>query len=197
MNSRFALFFPEKRPFFLEGVDLFDTPIQAVYTSTITSPRWGARVTGKVDSSSYTLLVSEDRGGGSVILPGPTSSSFEPQDFHSIAAIGRIRQDVGTSFGGLLLTDREIEGGGHNRVLGPDFQWRPTDKDQVTGQFLLTDTQTPNLPATNWSAGGRTSALRSTAGRGSSSDTTARANPIPRCAAAGRTRSSSSWMAFR
>jgi hypothetical protein len=37
-NERFALFFPEKRPFFLEGADLFQTPIQAVYTRTITAP---------------------------------------------------------------------------------------------------------------------------------------------------------------
>ena len=148
VNNRFALFYPEKRPFFLESVDLFDTPIQAVYTRTITSPRWGARATGKLDASSYTLLVSEDRGGGSVIIPGPTSSSFAPQDFSSIAAVGRIRQDVGGSFGGLLLTDRENEGaaGGHNRVLGPDFQWRPAGTDQVTGQFLASDTQTPNRP---------------------------------------------------
>ncbi|HET7451282.1 MAG TPA: DUF5916 domain-containing protein, partial [Thermoanaerobaculia bacterium] len=148
VNSRFALFYPEKRPFFLESVDLFDTPIQAVYTRTITSPRWGARATGKFDASSYTLLVSEDRGGGSVIIPGPTSSSFAPQDFSSIAAVGRIRQDVGASFGGLLLTDRENEGaaGGHNRVLGPDFQWRPAQTDQVTAQFLASDTQTPDRP---------------------------------------------------
>lgn len=47
-NERFALFFPEKRPFFLEGIELFSTPIQAVYTRTITSPRWGARATGKI-----------------------------------------------------------------------------------------------------------------------------------------------------
>ena len=80
-NERFALFFPEKRPFFLEGVDLFQTPIQAVYTRTITSPRWGGRVTGKLGSSGYTLLVGQDRGGGSVILPGPQSSTFAPQDF--------------------------------------------------------------------------------------------------------------------
>ena len=46
-NERFALFFPEKRPFFLEGIELFATPIQAVYTRTITSPRWGVRATGK------------------------------------------------------------------------------------------------------------------------------------------------------
>jgi hypothetical protein len=146
VNNRFALFFPEKRPFFLEGVDLFDTPIQAVYTRTITSPRWGARATGKFSSSSYTVLVTEDRGGGSVIIPGSTASSFAPQDFHSIAAIGRLRQDVGASFGGLLATDREVEGGGFNRVLGPDFQWRLGQADQFTGQFLGSDTKTPDRP---------------------------------------------------
>ncbi|HVT61365.1 MAG TPA: DUF5916 domain-containing protein [Thermoanaerobaculia bacterium] len=145
-NQRFALFFPEKRPFFLEGIDLFDTPVQAVYTRTITSPQWGARGTGKIGSSAYTLLVTEDRGGGLVTLPGPTSSSFAPQDFRSRLAIGRLRQDFGSSFGGFLLTDREIVGGGHNRVIGPDFQWRPGAGDTVTGQYLYSDTQTPNRP---------------------------------------------------
>ena len=52
-NERFALFFPEKRPFFLEGADLFQTPIQAVYTRTITSPQWGGRVTGKEARAGY------------------------------------------------------------------------------------------------------------------------------------------------
>src|SRR5262245_2509754 len=42
VNQRFAVFFPEKRPFFLEGFDLFDTPVQVAYTRTITAPRWGA-----------------------------------------------------------------------------------------------------------------------------------------------------------
>src|SRR6185295_3351582 len=50
-NERFALFYPEKRPFFLEELDLFSTPIQAVYTRTITSPRWGLRSTGQVGST--------------------------------------------------------------------------------------------------------------------------------------------------
>jgi hypothetical protein len=69
VNERFALFFPEKRPFFLEGIELFATPITAVYTRTITSPRWGVRGTGKFGQTAYTALVVEDRGGGSVILP--------------------------------------------------------------------------------------------------------------------------------
>jgi uncharacterized protein DUF5916 len=52
-NERFALSFPEKRPFFLEGVELFSTPMRAVYTRTITSPRWGARATGKAYGRVY------------------------------------------------------------------------------------------------------------------------------------------------
>ena len=45
VNERFALFYPEKRPFFLEQVDLLQTPIQAIYTRTITDPLWGGRLT--------------------------------------------------------------------------------------------------------------------------------------------------------
>ena len=70
-NQRFALFYPEKRPFFLEGLELFTTPIQAVYTRTVTSPRWGGRATGELGDTQYTFLVAEDRGGGSIVLPGP------------------------------------------------------------------------------------------------------------------------------
>ncbi|MGH9368743.1 MAG: DUF5916 domain-containing protein, partial [Thermoanaerobaculia bacterium] len=146
VNTRFALFFPEKRPFFLEGVDLLDTPIPAVHTRTITSPLWGARGTGQIGASTYTLLVTQDRGGGSVILPGPQFSIFAPQDFESYAAIGRLRRDFGRSFGGLLVTDRDIVGGGHNIVFGPDFQWALGADDRITGQFLYSESREPDRP---------------------------------------------------
>jgi hypothetical protein len=146
-DARFALFYPEKRPFFMEGSQLFHTPIQAVYTRTFTSPRWGARATGQFDDNAYTILAGQDRGGGTVILPGPSASSAAPQDFSSYFGVGRIQHAFpGRSFLSLLATDREIEGGGHNRVLGPDFQWTPDDHDQVAGQFLLSQTQTPDIP---------------------------------------------------
>ena len=45
-NSRFALFFPEKRPFFFESADLLKTPTDALYTRSFTAPRWGVRGTG-------------------------------------------------------------------------------------------------------------------------------------------------------
>ncbi|HSS44901.1 MAG TPA: DUF5916 domain-containing protein [Thermoanaerobaculia bacterium] len=146
VNQRFALFYPEKRPFFLEGIELYSTLIQAAYTRSITSPRWGVRATGKFDSNHYTVFVAEDRGGGSVILPGPNSSTFANQDFSSFVAMGRLRHDFEKSFVSFLATDREIEGGGYNRVYGPDFQWRAGEHDTVTGQLLVSNTETPNRP---------------------------------------------------
>ncbi|HJT16646.1 MAG TPA: hypothetical protein VJ853_04635, partial [Thermoanaerobaculia bacterium] len=97
-----------------------------------------------------------DRGGGTVVLPGPSSSSAAPQDFQSSFAIGRIQHAfTGRSFASFLFTDREISGGGYNRVLGPDFQWTPNDTNQIVGQALLSMTETPNRPdlAPEWTGG--------------------------------------------
>jgi hypothetical protein len=156
-NQRFALFYPEKRPFFLEGFDLFATPIQAVYTRTITDPVAGGRVTGKTAGVRYTVLVAEDDGGGSAIIPGPTSSSLAPVNFGSTVFIARAKRDLGLSFISVLVTDREHHGTGsgpelerdatgHNRVVGPDFTWRPSGNDVVTGQWLYSNTMTPGWP---------------------------------------------------
>ncbi len=142
-NERFALFFAEKRPFFLEGVDLFSTPFSAAYTRTVTSPRVGLRATGRLGSTSYTALVAQDRGDGLVILPGPQGSDVALQDFVSDVGVARVRRDLGQSFVSLLATTREIHGGGSNRVFGPDFQWRPRATDSFTGQFLWSETKTP------------------------------------------------------
>ena len=148
INQRFALFFPEKRPFFLEGADLLNSPIQIVYTRTITDPNWGVRATGKAGNTSYTILSAQDLGGGLLVLPGPEFSLFAPQDFESIVSLGRVRQDFGEAFGSFMFTDREISGGGHNRVFGPDAQWRPTNSDVFSGQFVYSSTENPDQPDT-------------------------------------------------
>ncbi len=146
VNQRFAVFFPEKRPFFLEGFDLYDTPLQVAYTRTITDPQAGARATGKIGDTAYTILTTKDEGGGATILPGPTRSRFAFLDASSYDTIGRVRHSLGSwGFVGGVLTDREIDGGGHNRVLGPDFQWRMPD-DTVQAQLLYSDTQNPVQP---------------------------------------------------
>jgi len=159
-NARFALLVPEKRPFFLEGVDLFQTPIQAVYTRTVTAPGWGGRITGKAAGIRYTALVAKDDGGGSVVLPSADGSSFAPQDFASMVFVARAKRDIGRSFIGLLVTDREgRDTSSFNRVFGPDFQWRPTATDTITGQWLMSGTRTPNRPdlASEWTGQSMTS----------------------------------------
>jgi hypothetical protein len=153
-NERFALFFPERRPFFLEGIDLFSTPLQAVYTRSFNQPKWGARTTGQLGRSTYTLLLGEDDGGGLVIIPGVNSSDFASQELRSRVAIGRWRTDFGKpgTFASFLVSDREVEGGGYNRVFGPDLRWHPTDQDNVSVQLLMSRSQTPNRPelASEW-----------------------------------------------
>ena len=146
VNSQFALFYPEKRPFFLEGSDLFQTPLQVVYTRSIAAPDWGARATGEVGRTAYTLLVTRDRGGGSAIVPGPTQSSLVTEDFASTAGVARLRTGFSGGFAGLLATDREAApggGGAYNRLFGGDFFWRPTGSDQLTGQLVASDTRLP------------------------------------------------------
>lgn len=143
-NERFALFFSEKRPFFLEGVDLLSTPFQAVYTRTITQPKAGGRATGRFGKTAYTALVTQDEGGGVVILPGPQGSDDAPQDFLSDVGIVRVRHDLGQSYLSLMANTREVRGGGYNRVIGPDVQWRPRPTDTFTGQFLWSETRNPN-----------------------------------------------------
>ena len=120
---------------------MFATPIQAVYTRTITAPDWGGRATGKVGGVNYTALVADDQGGGSVIIPGPASSSFQNQDFKSTVVISRARKDLNAgSFVSGLITDRESGAAGHNRVYGPDFQVRLHGTETITGQVLGSDT---------------------------------------------------------
>jgi len=147
VNNRFALFYPEKRPFFLEGLDLWSSPLQVVHTRTITEPTWGARLTGRPGNGAYTLLAVGDRGGGSLILPGPDGSSFAPQPRDARVLLGRWRQTVGHATIGGLATVREAGNGYRNRVGGVDVQWYPTAADRWIGQLLWSGTRDPGQPA--------------------------------------------------
>lgn len=110
VNERFALFFTEKRPFFLEGLDLFNTPNQLVYTRRIVSPIGGAKLTGKFGAFGVAHLTAVDRGA-----PGLPDALFN---------VTRLRRDFGSnSLVGLTYTDRsELEGSYFNRVLAGDMR---------------------------------------------------------------------------
>lgn len=142
VNQRFALFYPEKRPFFLEGIDYFTTPIQAVFTRTVADPYFGAKLTGKQGANGMGLFVTRDRINN-LILPANEGSASASLDDDVTTVVGRYRRDVGSgsTIGG-LYAGREGNGY-HNRQYGLDAFWRPTQSDSMRVQYIRSDTQYP------------------------------------------------------
>jgi hypothetical protein len=142
VNERFALFFEEKRPFFLEGVDFFATPLNAVFTRTVVNPEWGLKLTGKQGRSAGGVFVTRDEVN-SLIIPSNQRSAFAFLDESVLASVLRYRHDIGESSTiGLLLTDREGDAY-HNRVGGLDGFFRLTPTDELRVQYLYSDTRYP------------------------------------------------------
>ncbi|MCX6551166.1 MAG: DUF5916 domain-containing protein [Acidobacteria bacterium] len=142
VNQRFALFYPEKRPFFLEGIDYFTTPIQAVFTRTVADPYFGAKLTGKQGGNAMGLFVTRDRINN-LLLPANEGSSNASLDDDVTTVVGRYRRDLGSSstIGGLYAGR---EGAGyHNRQYGADLFWRPSATDALRVQYIRTDTEYP------------------------------------------------------
>jgi hypothetical protein len=112
LNERFALFYPEKRPFFLDGLELFDSPNQLIYTRQIVAPLGGVKLAGKLGGTNIaSMVVADDRAyswGGN----------------HSpLFGVSRIRYDFGSSNTlGAVLTARE-DGGSYSRVAASDFRF--------------------------------------------------------------------------
>jgi len=143
INERFALFFAEKRPFFLEGIDYFATPISAVFTRTVVDPSWGGKVTAKSGRNLVGAFVTADRVN-SLTLPSNQSSSSASLDDDVTAGVLRYRRDVGSgSTVGVLYAGRE-SADYHNRVGGLDGFFRLTETDSVTFQYLRSDTRYPD-----------------------------------------------------
>ncbi|MEP1096972.1 MAG: DUF5916 domain-containing protein [Cyclobacteriaceae bacterium] len=140
VNNRFSLQFPEKRPFFLEGADFFNTPLQAFFSRTIADPSYGVKLTGKVKKNAVGLLVARDQVNN-LIIPGFQSSENISLDQEVTNVVGRYRRDVGRNSNvGLLITDREA-GSYYNRAGGIDFFLRPWDPLTIRAQYMHTETR--------------------------------------------------------
>jgi len=142
VNSRFALFYDEKRPFFLEGADYFSTPTRAVFTRSIASPDLGVKLTGKRGDNTFGLIAAED-AVTNLILPYRHSSDSTTLEQANTVIIGRYNRGFGnTSSVGGLLTVRDGDGY-ENRVAGVDGRWKVNDQHTLTAQHLLSETQYP------------------------------------------------------
>jgi len=108
LNERFALFYPEKRPFFLDGLEQFDTPNQLIYTRQIVDPDAGVKMAGKVGGTNIGTLFALDN----------RAQSYDSS--HPFFGIARLRSDIGrNSTLGAVLTTRE-DGADFSRLAGAD-----------------------------------------------------------------------------
>jgi Domain of unknown function (DUF5916)/Carbohydrate family 9 binding domain-like len=140
VNQRFQVFFPEKRPFFIENSDYFKTPINLVFTRNIGDPQFGARLTGKAGPYSLGFLASDDRGPGDSV---PTNSPLAGD--RASFAIARVNRDIfKQSTIGLVYTDWEWPGAkAFNRVGGIDTRLK--FNPNWTGSFQIVESSTQNL----------------------------------------------------
>jgi hypothetical protein len=111
VNERFALFFTEKRPFFLEGIELFATPNQLVYSRRVVDPLVGTKLTGKFGSLNIAHLTAVDE-------------DVDTAGREAVFNVTRLRRDLGSSsVAGLVFTDRSLlDGADYNRVLASDVR---------------------------------------------------------------------------
>ena len=112
-DLRFALFYPEKRPFFVDGSDQFNVPNTLVYTRQIVHPTAAAKVTGKIGGTDLALLSAVD---------DPQISRTPGEN--PVATIVRVRRDfAGQSTAGVLVSDREEGASAYNRLAGGDLRF--------------------------------------------------------------------------
>ncbi len=145
-NQRFPIFFPEKRPFFLEGIDIFSTQIAAVHTRAIIDPDFAAKLTGKTGRNTFGLLLASDNGPGNftadertVILSSLEDTRNRYLDQNAPIGILRLKRDIGKSdsFIGFLGTyyrfvDR------YNKLGGFDGRFRLNKQSTFSWQALGT-----------------------------------------------------------
>jgi len=144
VNSTYSLFYPEKRPFFLDGASYFDTSnFNFVHTRNIADPDFGAKVTGKTNSHSYGLMLANDNNT-SFLLPGNQGSDIAELEESSNIAIARYKVDVGERNNvGVLVTNRSATDY-NNTLVSIDGSYWFSKADSLTYQFAYADTQNPD-----------------------------------------------------
>ena len=136
VNQRFEVFFPEKRPFFLDNAGYFTTPENLFFSRRITDPEFGARLSGKLGHWNLGVLAADDRAPGHLEDP---SNPLDQQ--RARIGVGRLQREFAKeSSAGVLVTDREF-GGGFNRVESADLRLRLSPVWTVDGQAIMSQTR--------------------------------------------------------
>lgn len=143
VNTRFALRYPEKRPFFLEGADFFLTPMEAVFTRTVYDPVWGAKMSGKIGKNAVGVFATQDRYNN-LVFPSNQGSAITSLDENVFGGVFRYRRDLGkNSTLGVLYTGR-VSDNYSNHVGGVDGFFRLSRTKTFNVQYLYSKTDYPD-----------------------------------------------------
>ena len=142
INNTFALFFDEKRPFFLENADYFSSNYNLVYTRNIGAPDFGAKITGRMDKHTLGMFVADDEET-TFVVPGNLGSSIATIEDKSINMALRYRYDYSEDLSlGVTSTLRDADDY-HNYLLAVDGKYQITDTDTLRVQYARSETLYP------------------------------------------------------
>ncbi len=131
VNQRFEVFFPEKRPFFIENASFFQTPQELFFSRRIADPGIGARATGKMRGWALAGLMVNDQRPGQAIGAGALG-----HDRMTGVGVVRVQREFARQSSiGAIFTDREFASAS-NRVVGIDGRWKIDDNWSLTGQWV-------------------------------------------------------------
>ena len=134
VNERFEVFFPEKRPFFIENAAFFQTPINLFFSRRIVDPGVGGRATGKLGRWAIGAIAIDDRDAGRLPASDPLSGR------HAGIGAVRLQREVGEeSTIGMLVTDREFAGRS-DRMFAVDTRWKLNRNWVASTQLARSDT---------------------------------------------------------
>ena len=142
-NQRFPIFFQERRPFFVEGIDIFRTPLRPLHTRAIVDPDFAVKLTGKRGRNTFGLLAASDNAPGNFSEEERTDPAIRPSierflDKNAYIGVLRLKRDVGreSSLGLIATTYNFIEK--HNHLGGFDGRLRLDEQSVFTFQVLGT-----------------------------------------------------------
>ncbi len=138
INQRYEVYFPEKRPFFLENAGYFQTPINLFFSRRIVDPEVGVRLTGKIGDWAIGLLGTDDRSDSSNTTVSTTNSAWFSGK-RATNAVAHVQREFGKqSYVGFLFTDHNF-GLLSNQVYSAETKIYLSPTWSFTGQLVHSD----------------------------------------------------------
>jgi hypothetical protein len=143
VNTTIALLFPERRPFFQEGSDIFRTLFNSFYTRTVYDPSLAVKLTGRMDKTSIGFFSAIDENSPYMIPLNEASIVVNTGQsvVNVLRATRRLGEDTQV---GLMVSDRRFEDDGSGTIFAIDGDIRLSRNYSIDGQFLMSHTQEAN-----------------------------------------------------